>query len=89
MLKQSSLRMTKVLGSLLVAIFVISLTAVAVSTEPSVVKEKKMTVNSETNNIVVKEKKMSVKTETNKSMNMTNIGMKKMKMKNNDMNCET
>ena len=85
--------MTKVLASLLVAIFVVSLTAVAVSAEPSMVKEKKMAVNNETNKSMnmtnVGMKKMAVNSETNKSMNMTNMDMKKMEVKNNDMNCET
>jgi hypothetical protein len=39
--------MKKVLAILLLVLFVVSLTAVAVSAEPVVVKEKKMVMNSE------------------------------------------
>jgi hypothetical protein len=53
--------MKKILGILLVVCFLMSVTAVAVSAEPSVVKEKKTNVNS----------------ETNKNMDMKNMGMKK------------
>ena len=49
MLKQSSSRMKKVLASLLVVFFVVSVTAAAVSAEPAVVKAAKgMVINRET-----------------------------------------
>jgi ABC-type Zn2+ transport system substrate-binding protein/surface adhesin len=49
MLKQSSNGMKKVLAIFMAVLFGVSLTAVAVSAEPSVVKDKKIVVNSETN----------------------------------------
>ena len=42
MLKQSSIRITKVLASLLVVFLVVSVTATAMSTKPAVVEEKKI-----------------------------------------------
>ena len=45
MLKQSSIRITKVLASFLAVLFVVSLTAVAVSSEPVMVKEQNMDMN--------------------------------------------
>ena len=59
MLKQSSSRMKKVLVSLLLVLFAVSLTAAAVSAEYVVVKEKKMVVNSEIDkNMDMKKKDM-------------------------------
>ena len=55
MLKQSSRRMKQVLAIFMAVLFGVSLTAVAVSAEPVMVKEKKMVVNSET------DKKMDTK----------------------------
>jgi hypothetical protein len=56
MLKQSSNGIKKVLAIFMAVLFGVSLTAVAVGAEPSVVKDKKMIVNSETNkNMNVKE----------------------------------
>src|SRR5208283_1571773 len=65
MLKQSSRRMKQVLAIFMAVLFGVSLTAVAVSAEPVIVKEKKMIVNS----------------ETDKKMDTKNMGMKNMEMK--------
>ena len=63
MLKQSSRRMKQVLAIFMAVLYGVSLTAVAVSAEPVMVKEKKMVVNSET------DKKMDMKNmETKKDM---------------------
>ena len=63
MVKQSSRRMKQVLAIFMAVLFGVSLTAVAVSAEPVMVKEKKMVVNSET------DKKMDMKNmETKKDM---------------------
>ena len=64
MLKQSSSRMKKVLVSLLLVLFAVSLTAAAVSAESVVVKEKKMVVNSEIDkNMDMKKKDMDIETD--------------------------
>jgi len=76
MLKQSSRRMKQVLAIFMAVLFGVSLTAVAVSAEPVMVKEKKMVVNSET------DKKMDTK-----NMDMKNMEMKKdMKEHGNEKN---
>ena len=64
MLKQSSSRIKKVLVSLLLVLFAVSLTAAAVSAESVVVKEKKMVVNSEIDkNMDMKKKDMDIETD--------------------------
>ena len=64
MLKQSSRRMKQVLAIFMAVLFGVSLTAVAVSAEPVMVKEKNMVVNSET------DKKIDTKNMDIKNMDM-------------------
>ena len=71
MLKQSSRRMKQVLAIFMAVLYGVSLTAVAVSAEPVMVKEKKMVVNSET------DKKMDTKNMDTKNMDMKNMETKK------------
>jgi len=61
MLKQQIIKIKKVLTILLLVLFVVSLTAAALSAEPVVIKEKKMVVNS----------------ENDKKLDMKNMDMKK------------